>query len=154
MEATKQKYATAKQLGASEAALDSLGADFTAATQAVVAQKAVVEAAVAASTEARNALEATIKAIQKFGDQVESDQNKAELTAALKTTADARQATQDINNQISQAGAAHHEVDRQLEEARAANELSKGSATDIELADLEEKAAAKSGRDALEASLG
>ena len=59
-----------------------------------------------------------------------------------------------MTSSLSKAGEARREIDKSLEEARAANELAKGSATEQELADLREKAAAKTAREKLEAKLG
>jgi hypothetical protein len=152
--AAEKDYKDAKALGASEAALNELAGKFDAAEQAVTDQKKVVEEANAAATEARGALESTTKALGKFATRIEGDERKTELAAALRVSADARQAANEINSSLSKAGEASRQIDKDLEEARAGNELSKGSSTEQELAALREKAASKSARERLEAKLG
>jgi len=154
LEQVKGQFAQAKKLGASDAALDDLGSKFKTLKDAVDDQQKVLAEAQSTADEARHSLDQTIAAMQKFGQKVETDKSKAELAAALRVTAEARQSAQDITSALSAAGSASKEVDRQLEEARAANQLSKGTSTDQELAKLDEKAAAATGRAELEALLG
>jgi len=153
LESVKARFAQARKLGASDNALNELGAQFTSAKTAVDEQQKVLTEAQATADEARHSLDQTIAAMQKFGQKVETDKSKAELAAALRVTAEARQSAADITSALSAAGSASKEVDRQLEEARAANQLSKGTSTDQELSQLDEKAAAASGRAELEALL-
>jgi hypothetical protein len=150
----EKDYKDAKGLGASEAALNELAGKYDAAEQSVEAQKKIVEEAAAAATEARGALEATTKALGKFASRIEQDERKTELAAALRVSADARQAANEINSSLSKAGEASRQIDKDLEEARAANDLSKGSQTEQELAALREQAAAKAARERLEGKLG
>lgn len=149
----EREYKEAKGLGASDAALDELATKFAAAEAAVEEQKKVVAEANAAAEEARNALDATVKALGKFAARIEADSRKVELTEALNVAAQARQQARDIASSLSKAGEASRQIDRELEEARAANELAKGTATEQELEALREKAAAKSAREKLEGKL-
>jgi hypothetical protein len=153
LEQVKSRFAQARKLGASDKALDELGSSFTTAKTAVDEQQKVLTEAQATAEEARHSLDQTITAMQKFGAKVENDKSKADLAAALRVTAEARQSAADISSALSAAGSASQAVDRQLEEARAANQLSKGTSTDQELQQLDEKAAAASGRAELEALL-
>jgi hypothetical protein len=150
----ERDYKEAKGLGASEGALNELAAKFDAAEASVEEQKKVVTEAAAAADEARGALEATTKALSKFSSRIEADGRKTELASALKVSADARQHARDINSQLSKAGEASRQIDKQLEEARAANDLAKGSQTEQELENLREKAAANAARARLDAKLG
>jgi translation initiation factor IF-2 len=150
----EREYKEAKSLGASDAALDELATKYSEAEAAVEEQKKIVTEANAAADEARNALDATTKALGKFAARIEADGRKVELTEALKVSAEARQQAKDIASSLSKAGEASRQIDKELEEARAANELAKGTATEQELEQLREKAAAKSAREKLEGKLG
>ena len=77
-----------------------------------------------------------------------------EALKALETAATARQELADIKTQISGAGQASAEIDRALEEARAKNDMSKGSTTDQAREKLKEQAAAASAKDRLRAKIG
>jgi len=154
VEAVEKEYKEAKALGASEAALNELASKYSAAELAVTEQKQIVVDANAAAAEARNALDTTIKAVQKFATRIESDERKTERAAALRTAGEASQAAKDIDSSLSKAGQHHRDVEKELEEARAAAELSKGTATEQELEALREKAAQKAAREKLEGKLG
>jgi hypothetical protein len=149
----KSEYQQAKLLGASEAALDDLGTQYQHTLDAIQSKKEECTIANQAANEARETLDQTVAALKRFAAKVESDKGKAELTKALEVAADARQKAGDINSALSRAGQQSRVVDEQLEQARAANELSKGSQTEQELANLREKAAGQSGRAKLDAML-
>jgi phage shock protein A len=153
VERIEREYKEAKALGASEAALNELASKFAAAELAVEEQKKIVIDANAAAEEARQALDATVKALKKFEAQIQSDEQKAALTDALKTAAEARTAASEINSSLSKAGQYHRDIEKELEEARAAAELSKGTATEQELERLREQAAQKAAREKLEGKL-
>ena len=150
----EREYKDAKGLGASEAALDELANKFAAAEAAVEEQKKIVTESNSAADEARNALDATTKALSKFAARIEGDERKTELAAALRVSGEARQQAKDIQSSLSAAGAASRQIDKELEEARAGNELAKGTQTEQELDALREKAAAKAAREKLEGRLG
>jgi len=151
---TEREYKEAKGLGASEAALDELANKFAAAEAAAEDQKKIVAEAQSAEAEARSALDATTKALSKFAARIEGDERKTELAAALRVSGEARQQARDIQSSLSTAGAASRQIDKELEEARAGNELAKGTQTEQELDALREKAAAKAAREKLEGRLG
>lgn len=146
----KREFNEAKGLGASQAALDELATKYAASKELVTEQTKIVTEANAAADEARSALDATTKALAKFAARIETDERKTELTAALKVSGEARQQAKDISSQLSKASEASRQIDKSLEEARAANDLAKGSQTEQELEQLREKAAAKAAREELE----
>jgi hypothetical protein len=150
----EQAYKDAKGLGASEAALNELATKFGEAEAAVEEQKKIVTESNSAADEARNALDVTTKALSKFATRIEGDERKTELAAALRVSGEARQQAKDIASSLSKAGEASRQIDKDLEEARAANELAKGTQTEQELEALREKAAAKAAREKLEGKLG
>jgi len=152
--AAESEYKDAKGMSASEAALDELATKFSAAEAAVEDQKKIVAESNSAADEARNALDATTKALSKFATRIEGDERKTELAAALRVSGEARQQAKDIQSSLSAAGAASRQIDKDLEEARAANELAKGTQTEQELERLREQSAAKSARAKLEGRLG
>src|SRR3990167_5101996 len=86
----KREYDEAKGLGASQAARDELATKYAAAKASVEEQTKIVTEANAAADEARNALDATNKALGKFASRIETDERKTELTAALKVSGEAR----------------------------------------------------------------
>jgi len=133
---------------------ESQKADYAATEAAIATQKAVATEAASIADEALKALEETTKALAKFKSRIEADGNKVELTQALETAATARQELADIKTQISGAGQASAEIDRALEEARAKNDMSKGSTTDQAREKLKEQAAAASAKDRLRAKIG
>ena len=107
-----------------------------------------------AEEEAISALEETTTALKRFGSQVEQGRAKAELAKALDVAAEARENSRTMKDSISRAGSAAREIDRALEEARARNELSKGSRSDRELEEYRRQSATKSARSALDALTG
>ena len=77
---SENEYKEAKGLGASEAALNELANKFSAAEQAVEDQKKIVAESNSAADEARNALDATTKALAKFASRVEGDERNLHHT--------------------------------------------------------------------------
>jgi len=146
-----------KQADAAKAPADvvaAIEADYTATEAAIEEQKKIASEAAAVADEALKALEETTKALGKFKSRIEQDANKVDLKASLEMAAAARQELKDIQTEISGAGQASAEIDRALEEARAKNDMSKGSTTDQAREKLAEQVAANAGRDRLRAKLG
>ena len=146
-----------KQADAVKAPADvvaAIEADYTETEAAIEAQKKIASEAAAVADEALKALEETTKALGKFKSRIEQDANKVDLKASLEMAAAARQELKDIQTEISGAGQASAEIDRALEEARAKNDMSKGSTTDQAREKLAEQVAANAGRDRLRAKLG
>jgi hypothetical protein len=154
LDGLKKEYKLANDQQANATTTTAIETDFAETKAAIEAQTAVATEAGNIANEALNALEQTTKALGKFKDQIERDGNKVQLKEALELTAATRNELNDIKTQISGAGQASATIDKELETARAANDMSKGSAVDQDRAALQEKAAASSARDELRASLG
>ena len=154
LEGLKKEYKLANDQNAPEATKTAIETDFANTKAAIENQATVAAEAKKVATEALTALEQTTKALAKFKDQIEADGNKVQLKEALELTAATRNELNDIKTQISGAGQASATIDRELETARAKNDMSKGSAVDQDRAALQEKAAASAARDELRASLG
>jgi chromosome segregation ATPase len=148
------EFKLAESQKAADDVTNAIADDYAATEAAIATQKAVATEAASIADEALKALEETTKALAKFKSRIEADGNKVELTQALETAATARQELADIKTQISGAGQASAEIDRALEEARAKNDMSKGSTTDQAREKLKEQAAAASAKDRLRAKIG
>jgi hypothetical protein len=120
----------------------AIEAEYGETEQAIEAQKVIAAEAAQIADEALQALEATTKALSKFQSRIEQDANKVELKKSLEMAAAARQELKDIQTEISGAGQASAEIDKELEIARAKNDMSKGSSTDQARQELADKAAA------------
>jgi len=146
-----------KQADAQKAPADvvsAIEAEYSETEAAITAQKTIATEAANIADEALKALEQTAKALGKFQSQIEQDANKVELKKSLDIAAESRQQLNDMKTEISAAGSASATIDKDLEIARAKNDMSKGSSTDQARADLAEKAAASSAGDRLRAKLG
>ena len=146
-----------KQADAVKAPADvvaAIEADYVATEQAIEAQKVIATEAAQIADEALQALEATSKALGKFASRIEQDSNKVELKKSLEMAAVARQELKDIQTEISGAGQDSTEIDKELEIARAKNDMSKGSTTDQAREQLAEQAAASAAGARLRAKLG
>ena len=148
------EYKQADNMKAPADVVAAIEADYTETEAAIEAQKKIASEAAAIADEALKALEETTKALGKFKSRIEQDANKVDLKASLEMAAAARQELKDIQTEISGAGQASAEIDRALEEARAKNDMSKGSTTDQAREKLAEQVAANAGRDRLRAKLG
>ncbi len=151
VETAERDYNHADDLKATEGTLDSLATAWEDAKKHVVDMAAVATEAKKAADEAREALDETAKALKKFEQQLVRDKAKEKLTKALNITADARKQTKDMQAQIGAAAQASREVDHDLEQARARNELSQGTAAERELKELKASSGAKSAREQLKA---
>ncbi|CAN5377266.1 hypothetical protein BH11CYA1_BH11CYA1_38570 [soil metagenome] len=151
--AIEAEYKQADQMKAPADVVGAIEADYAATEAAIADQKKIAAEASAVADEALKALEETTKALGKFKSRIEQDANKVDLKASLDMAAAARQELKDIQTEISGAGQASSEIDRALEEARAKNDMSKGSTTDQAREKLAEQVAANAGRDRLRAKL-
>ncbi|MFA6211501.1 MAG: hypothetical protein WC714_18840 [Candidatus Obscuribacterales bacterium] len=152
--AIEVEYKQADAVKAPADVVAAIEADYAATEAEIEAQKAIATEAAAVADEALKALEETTKALGKFKSRIEQDANKVDLKASLEMAAAARQELKDIQTEISGAGQASAEIDRALEEARAKNDMSKGSTTDQAREKLAEQVAANAGRDRLRSKLG
>jgi hypothetical protein len=117
------KLAEAKQAGASDATLKHLADVLEGANNAVNDQQAVLTEYQARADEARASLDQSIAALEQLGKRVVVDKTKSDLADAIRAAADAKQAANEIHTAISDAGQHSQQVQRELEEARAANQL-------------------------------
>lgn len=145
------EYKTAKEMNASELALDTLGKQFDAAEAKVAKIKTRLAEANSASSEAQSALDSTVESLQAFAEKVEDSELSANLTAAINTSAAAKQQAKDINDKLSEAAEDFDAVDHDLNVARNKAKLADGTAGERELKDIKTKAAAKTGRSKLDA---
>jgi hypothetical protein len=148
------EYKQADSVKADATVLEAIEADFAATEAAIAEQKKIADEAASIADEALKALEDTTKALGKFKSRIEQDANKVELKASLEIAASARQELKDIQTEISNAGQASSEIDRALEEARAKNDMSKGSTTDQAREKLAEQVTNNAARDRLRSKLG
>ncbi len=146
----QEQYKEAKELKASENALDTLGKQFEAGENKIAKIKNRLTEAKGASDEAQTALDETIEALQTFADKIKDSELSASLAAALRTSAAAKEQAKSINDKLSEASEDFQEVDHDLNVARNLNKLGDGTAGERELKDIKKKAAAKSGRSRLE----
>jgi len=153
VDAVKADYKLAVQAKASEATLNDLAAKHSAAQAAISAQAQIVENLGKAAEEARKALDTTRENLKKLEADIQSDEAKSELAAALRTTGEAIQQAQDVGSTLSQIGEERKKIDDELERARAGVELAKGSKTDQEMAEIRRQAEVEASRKQLDAEL-
>jgi len=134
--------------------VSAIEAEYASTEAAITEQKTIATEAANVADEALKALEQTVKALAKFATQIERDSNKVELKKSLEIAAESRQQLNDMKTEISGAGAASAQIDKELEIARAKNDMSKGSSTDQARQELAEKAAASDAGSRLRAKLG
>lgn len=148
------EYKTAKSMNASDKALDTLGKQFEDGEAKIAKIKGRLAEAKTASDEAQAALDETIEAIKAFGDKIEDAELATNLTAALETSAAAKQQAKDINDKLSEAAEDFDAVEHELNVARNKNKLADGTEGERELAEIKKKAAAQNGRSRLDALTG
>jgi hypothetical protein len=148
------EYKQADAVKADATVLAAIEADFAATEAAIEEQKKIAAESANIADEALKALEETTKALGKFKSRIEQDANKVDLKDSLEMAARARQELKDIQTEISGAGQASAEIDRALEEARAKNDMSKGSTTDQAREKLAEQVTNNAARERLRSKLG
>lgn len=148
------EYKTAKEMKASDVALDALGKQFEAGEAKIKKIKGRLAEAKGASDEAQKALDDTIEALQGFADRIEDSELATHLTQALETSAAAKQQAKDINDKLSEASEDFDAVEHDLNVARNLDKLADGSTADRELKDIKNKAKATTGRGKLDALTG
>ena len=94
------------------------------------------------------------EALSDFSSKIDETERTEEMTAVLNTAADTSLALKDLNDRISGAGAAASQAQKDLDTAQARLDLSQGSDTDREIAEISQAAARKAAREQLEAELG
>jgi hypothetical protein len=148
------EYKQADAVKADASVLEAIEADFAATEAAIEEQKKIAAESANIADEALKALEETSKALGKFKSRIDQDANKVDLRDSLEMAARARQELKDIQSEISGAGQASSEIDRALEEARAKNDMSKGSTTDQAREKLAEQVTNNAARERLRSKLG
>jgi len=134
--------------------VSAIEAEYASTEAAITEQKTIATEAANVADEALKALEQTVKALAKFATQIERDSNKVELKKSLEIAAESRQQLNDMKTEISGAGAASAQIDKELEIARAKNDMSKGSSTDQAREEIAANAAAAAAGSRLRAKLG
>ncbi len=154
-DAAKADYAlVTKTAGASEAAKNTALDAFTKADAKVKSQETRVIELGKSADDSRKALETVQAALQQMAAKVDDIKGNEELTAVLKGTADALQSAKDIKSGASAIGEAARQADEELEKARAAAELARGSQGEQELDDIRKANEREEARKKLEAELG
>ncbi len=147
------KYQQYKGMNASADVLTQTSTQWQAAKAALPTLEGVLAEAHKNADDAQKALNSTIEALKKEQANIQSDEAKAQLAAAIRQNAQVQQQLQDLKNGLGTLADARKEVDADLDKARAENQLSQGTAADREMAALDEKAAAASAQSAIEAEI-
>lgn len=153
-EGLKAKYNTAKNASFPESALNTIAKQYSESKAALKGAEDRLSMAVTASDEARSALESTNKELQKMAATIQDAAAKAELAKAIKTSNDVTNSLDSIRGKGASINEDAAAIDRTLEEARAGQELNKGSKEDQELKRLEAELAARQAREELDGLTG
>ena len=147
-------FKMATEAKASDAALDAIAEKVAKAKADVVKKQQAAATAHTLSVKAVKALDQAREALSQFADKIEETERTEEMTTVLNTAADTSLALKDLNDRISGAGSAAAKAQKDLDTAQARLDLSQGSDTDQEIAEISKAAARKSARAQLEAELG
>jgi hypothetical protein len=123
------------------------------AKTAVAGLDAACEEAHKEADDAQAELESLITLIQQSKAGADKLKSDATLTAIIQQSTQFRQQVNDLKTGLGQNAADVQEVQDALQTARNAAELSKGPAADREMAEIHQKAVAKSADDAFAAEL-
>ncbi len=148
--ATTKAYTDAKGLNLGEEDLNKLALRVKEAREAVTTQEANVKIAHANMQRANESLARTTKKLQQAGQNVLDNESKVELANALNVQAKAEEMAANIDNVLSEFGAANSEIDKMLAEAEARVKINQGDETDRRLEDAQNKADADAIRDELD----
>ena len=147
-------FKMAVEAKASDAAIDAVAEKVAKAKADVVKKQQSAATAHTLSVKAVKALDTAREALSQFADKIDETERTEEMTAVLNTAADTSLALKDLNDRISGAGAAASQAQKDLDTAQARLDLSQGSDTDREIAEISQAAARKAAREQLEAELG
>ena len=147
---TTKAYTDAKSLGLGEEDLNKLAIRVKEAREAVTSQEANVKIAQANVSRATESLSRTTKKLQQAGQSVLDNEAKVELANALNVQSKAEEMAANIDNVLSEFGAANSEIDKMLAEAEARVKINQGDETDRRLEDAQNKADADAIRDELD----
>ncbi|MBK9774754.1 MAG: hypothetical protein IPP57_28670 [Candidatus Obscuribacter sp.] len=147
-------FKMAVEAKASDAAIDAVAEKVAKAKADVVKKQQAAATAHTLSVKAVKALDTAREALSQFADKIDETERTEEMTTVLNTAADTSLALKDLNDRISGAGAAANQAQKDLDTAQARLDLSQGSDTDREIAEISQAAARKAAREQLEAELG
>ena len=147
------KYSTAKNMNASEQTKETLKLRWKTAKDAIPGLEAAATAAAQEAEDAQKELEDYIQIIAESEAGVQKLEADATLAEIYRASAANRQALNDMKKGLGVNGEDAKAVRDELNTAKNANELSKGSAADREMAEIERKAKANSADDEIEAAL-
>ncbi len=145
-DAAKQRALDAVKMNMSEADQQSLARDWKAAAAKVENYKKTVAEFNASAEESRKALASTAELLSKAADQIQTNEGKVELTAALRIENEVRDQLKEIQDGMGGFADADKQIDEELEKERAKRDMDKDSAKDR----LEEEKKKKEGQDALD----
>ena len=144
---------TAINAKASDATITTYKQRWLAAKNAIPALDAAAVEAHNTAEDAQQELESLIAQIQESQAGVEKLKSDSQLTEILHQSGQLRQQVNDLKNGLGANADDVTAIQDGLSNARNANELSKGSAADREMADIKKKAQAGSADDAFAAEL-
>ena len=147
------KYQQYKGMNASADVLTQTSTQWQAAKNALPTLEQVLAEAHKNADEAQKALNSTIEALKKEQSNIQSDEAKAQLAAAIRQNAQVQQQLADLKNGLGAMADARKEVDADLDKARAEGKLAQGTDADREMAELDEKAAAQTAQSSIEAEI-
>jgi chromosome segregation ATPase len=151
--AALQKYQTNKGRGASPEALAQLSSTWKSLKDNQAELDRLWQEAEANADDAQKDLERMLSDIAKEEHNLVSDQAKADLAAAKRQSATFRTKINDMKRGIGEMAADRAAVQKELDDARNLDELSRGSKVDREIQEIEERAAADAAVDEIEAEL-
>lgn len=136
-DALLSKYQTAVTMKASQPTQDSLKVQWKTSKDSITGLKTAATEAHTAAEEAQNLLEEYLQTIAQSENGIAKLEADATLATIYRQSADFRQKSNDLKKGLGEGAADRKEVADELTTARNANELSKGSAADREMAAIE-----------------
>jgi len=148
-----RKYQTGKRMGGTPEALAKLSGDWKALKDNQPELERLWQEAETNAEDAQKDLERMLSDIAKEEANVKSDEAKSALAAAKRQSASFRTKINDMKRGIGEMAADRAAVQKDLDDARNLDELSRGSKVDREIQDIEERAAADDATSEIEAEL-
>ncbi len=133
------RFQTSVTMSASKPTQDALKVQWKTAKDAVAGLKTAATEAHTAAEEAQNLLEEYLQTIAQSENGVAKLEADATLASIYRQSAEFRQKSNDLKKGLGEGAADRKEVADELSTARNANDLSKGSAADREMAEIEKK---------------
>jgi uncharacterized protein YukE len=154
IEKLKKELVRANSVNADADVLAGIGKDYAKAKAALESAQSRYTESAQAAKEAQDALQEICDQLEEAGAKIEGMEADHELAAVLKENAKFRQESADMHSSLSDLGASMRDGKRELEEARAANQLSQGSSSDLARAKIARDSAAADGLAELQALIG